>query len=153
MVSIPLDKIPGDKIRTYLFLLLALTIPGVGYLYLDKTQIFFSTDILRLIILSIFYSVPILIIGITFQVTDSEYEKEKNKLMEEKKDISERLMFLSSSFVLISFFGAILIVKSDPTADLGTMMYIVPIVLLGIQMLLRLVKKINEWLRNYISDR
>ena len=98
-MDLNLDKIPSNKLFTYILILIALIIPGFGYLFLTKTEeLFFRLDIIRLILLSIFYSTPLLITGIIYTLFQYDLKSKS------EEDYYQKLMNQTSFFSLVSFF-------------------------------------------------
>ena len=66
----PVDffKLRTDKIFTYIFLILALLIPGYGYLTLTNLDLLLKLNYLNVIMSSFFYSLPIFICGLFFYI-------------------------------------------------------------------------------------
>jgi hypothetical protein len=96
-----ISKLSGERLVTFLFGLLALTIPGAGYLFLANKELFFSLDNTKLLLLSIFYSFPLFIFGVICYL-NVKWDKLKTD-----KDLYFDLIIFSSWFALVCFFFSI----------------------------------------------
>jgi len=63
-----LNNLKESKVFTYLFMALALIIPGAGYIYLTDIKLFLKIDILKLLILSMIYSTPLFFEGFVYSL-------------------------------------------------------------------------------------
>ena len=106
-----LEKLSGDKLLTYIFLILCLILPGFGYLHLTNDNYFQKLDFVRLIILSIFYSTPLFLMAfagvISHEVNNPRKTSKKRKSAEEDEFLE--LILLSSFTSLLYFFGSLLL--------------------------------------------
>ncbi len=104
MLNINLDKIPGDKFLTYIFVLFALIIPGFGYLYYNKFELFLDLELTKLLILSIFHSLPLFVSSIIIVNSGKIFEKDLEKLRKKKKDVNFKILLSASLFTILIFF-------------------------------------------------
>lgn len=65
MFNFDLTKIPNSKLFSSLIILFSLIIPGFSYVYLENNNLFLTLDISKIILLSIFLSLPVIVINIT----------------------------------------------------------------------------------------
>lgn len=72
-----LGKIKPDHLMAYLFICLGLVVPGVGYIYLTDPQLFYNLDFAKLLLLTIFYSLPIVLSAFLISTTEHLIENEK----------------------------------------------------------------------------
>ena len=93
---IDLSKMTGDKVFIYLLTIIALIIPGFGMIYLTNFELLRELELLRLIILSIFFSMPLFVFGI---IVGSVAVQEVVK-----KDDFFRVLLGASFVTIISFF-------------------------------------------------
>ena len=118
MSLINIDNLSVGKIYSYFFTLCALIIPGFGYIYFFQPELFISIEIFKLLLLSLLYSLPIYIIGSSFQLTSARLKQDKGDLLV--------ALFSASAFTLTSFFTSIilyLIFKSCPWFGFEFMVY------------------------------
>lgn len=97
---IPIQIVFNDR-ATYVFIMLALILPGFGIIYLSNKELFESLATIKLIILSLFYSLPLfLIFYLPLSVPDGL------SFSKDKKDKSLEVLYstafssLSNSFIL-----------------------------------------------------
>ncbi len=112
MVIPNLEKLKGYQILSYLFLFLALTIPGVGYLYLSEYEKFLNLEFGKLMLVSIFYSFPIFVFGVVdYFFNEKGYSSRKAKSKNLKKQMDEIVLALYyiSAFTLVSFYCSLCI--------------------------------------------
>jgi len=88
-----------DKVLTYILLLLALSMPGFGYLYLSNQYV--EMEILILILASVFHSIPIFIVGLFCARMDFDEEDE------ESEDDDTQFVLLASFYAILIYFIAI----------------------------------------------
>jgi len=63
-------KIDENRFAIYLITALALLIPGIAILYLDERDIFFSTEVVKIILLALFYSTPLFTLALYVSLLD-----------------------------------------------------------------------------------
>ena len=59
MGIIDIDKFSGNLILVYSLVIFALIIPGMGYVYIHENDAFNNLELVKLILLSVFYSLPL----------------------------------------------------------------------------------------------
>ncbi len=95
-----------DKLFAYIFFILAFVIPGFGILYITDQNIFANTDVYKLTLLSILFSIPIFFIGI---ITANSIEKYfPNKPTKSKEDEALNYFSMASLISILIFYAAIL---------------------------------------------
>ncbi len=63
-----ISKLKPDYFLAYLFLTLSLVIPGAGYIYMADPNLFATLESFRLVLLSIFYSLPMVLMALLFSI-------------------------------------------------------------------------------------
>ena len=99
------NKIKPDRFLAYFFIVLALTIPGIGMLYSSNSDLMFKLETFKFIAVSVLLSTPIFLIGsfcaswiVDFMSISKGIKKEPNSFV---------LMYLYSITTLIIFCGVI----------------------------------------------
>ena len=95
---INLSTIKADGIFTYLFVVLALTIPGIGILNPINPDQTLKLDTYKLIVLSIFFSAPFFLIGILTTISIWDLLPQSKKVKEE-----EFTFMLISLYYIVTF--------------------------------------------------
>ncbi|MFA6253563.1 MAG: hypothetical protein WC687_04860 [Patescibacteria group bacterium] len=88
-----LNNLKGKQAFQYIIFALATFFPGLGFLYITDKTLFFDTDIIKLIFISLLYGLPLMM---TWLVTENE-EKDK-----------DFIFFKISFYTLMSFYLFIL---------------------------------------------
>ena len=99
-----LNELKSDRFLAYLFLVLALTMPGIGIILKSNSNEILKFEISS-IVPSVYYSVPIFLMG--FFIAMSSSLPIKNKSEKEKEMF--KLIFLGSFTSLILYYASTLI--------------------------------------------
>jgi len=97
-----LDKIPEDKLFNYFLFFWAIILPGFGIIFFFFRALFFDLDLLRIVLLSLFYSMPILLISFLVSIN---FIRKKSELK------FPLVIFIMSSFAICGFIISLTIVK------------------------------------------
>jgi len=142
-----LKTMPSSKFFTYMMISIAVIIPGFGYIYLSRFELFLSLEIVKLILLSIFYSTPLLMLGILYTILE-------NKVIDKaKEDYYRKLMNQVSSFIIVSYFlsiiGFFLLKRPIGLDNMMNYSYVVAIFLV----ILAICKKVIIKLCNFLKSK
>lgn len=127
-----IEKLKGYQLLSYLFLFLAIVIPGVGYLYLVEYEKFLSFEFGKLLLVSMFYSFPIFTFGIVDYVLHTKStasKKVKSKGAQAKKDKIITAFYDISVFTLVSFYLSVFVYLFTSLNLLYWMYFIPPLFL------------------------
>lgn len=104
---IDLGKIAGHRVIIYIFTVVSLIIPGIGYIYITNESLFSNLEITRLILLSLFYSLPLYLI--CFMA--SMFSAIDNPPKYVRSDPDLQMMWRASIFTLFSFYAAMVMYR------------------------------------------
>ena len=105
---IDVDKISGYRALIYIFTVVSLIIPGIGYIYITNKSLFADIETTKLILLSIFYSFPLYILCFMGAMENLKIDPPK-ETHEKSKDLELMIMWGASILSTYSFYGAILV--------------------------------------------
>lgn len=103
-----IEKLNSEKLFSYLIFFCSIIIPGVGLIYITNPILFFRIETLKLVLLSILYSLPIVLASTILVVAFSIINKEKRT-----KDFSYELTLIGV-FSLFMFFLVFSLVVISP---------------------------------------
>lgn len=131
---IPLDKMPGSKVLSYLLTGLALIVPGIGYMHIVKPELLTLQPII-VILIAIVYSTPLYILGLLDIVLDKNYTEQVEEMKKKKEDPYVKQCFLASIFTFGAFFLSVVYIElfnKNPHFTLLNIMYLVAIFTVGL---------------------
>jgi len=133
--NVDLSKLDGYNILVYLFTILALTLPGFGYVYL-QTPYFLSISFSKVLLLSIFFSVPAFTIYMLAVLSDMDFSK---------KEDPRKGLLLATSYITIGYYFLSLafyyLISLFIEINLLSWIYIVPTVALILVLINNKLKK------------
>ena len=107
MFNLDVGKLSGYKTLIYLFTVVSLIIPGIGYIYITNKGLFGDIETTKLILLSIFYSFPLYLFGFMGAIGDLKIDPPK-KAQKKIKDRELIMMWGASVISIFSFYAVIL---------------------------------------------
>ncbi len=132
-----MENLSSSKFFTYLLILIAIVIPGLGHIYLSQYELFLKLDVYKLLLLSIFYSSPLFIMGI-FYLIIQDNSKTKNK-----EDYYRIMINNCSTFILVVYFLSLgWFYYTDELSNLMQKAYLVSLLLVGVRLIIKGAKSL-----------
>lgn len=95
MLSLQFNNLKGKQAFQYIMFALAIFLPGLGFIYVTNTDLFLNIDVTKLILLSILYTIPLMIIWVAAE----NEEEDKNVIL-----IKISYYTLMSFYIFIMFY-------------------------------------------------
>jgi len=146
MFSYQFKDLADKKMYSYMIFLFSIFSPGFTFLYLTDNTLFHDIDIIKLIILSIIYTIPLIFICLLGSIYG------KNNLQENKKPNVE-IIVLDTSIKTILFLYAFIFTYSSIVLSekfsATELFYGIPVILTALDLVDKIIHKIIDRIKKH----